>query len=71
MNERMRQLAEQAGIAIWGDAMYMFNPKNTLDSTVMSKFAELIVQECVDIVSQCNVMNVDPIVHVQKHFGLE
>lgn len=42
MNERMRQLAEQAGIAIWGDAVYMFNPKNTLDSTVMSKFAELM-----------------------------
>ena len=66
----MRQLAEQAGIAIWGDAVYMFNPKNTLDSTVMSKFAELIVQECIDVTSQCNVMNVDPIVHVSKHFEI-
>ena len=46
MNERIRELAEQAGIAVWGDAVYMYNPKDTLGSTVMKKFAELIVQEC-------------------------
>jgi len=49
MNERIRLLAEQAGIAVWGDAVYMYNPKDTLDSTVMKKFAELIVRECADI----------------------
>jgi len=48
MNERILELAEQAGIAVWGDAVYMYHPGNTLDSTVMSKFAELIVQECID-----------------------
>jgi hypothetical protein len=47
MNERIRELAEQAGIAVWGDAVYMYHPGNTLDSTVMTKFAELIVQECI------------------------
>ena len=46
MNERIRELAEQAGIAVWGDAVYMYDPKDTLDSTVMAKFAELIVKEC-------------------------
>ena len=46
MNERIEQLAEEAGIAIWGDAVYMYHPKDTLDSTVMKKFAELIVREC-------------------------
>jgi len=46
MNERIRELAEQAGIAVWGDAVYMYDPKDTLDSTVMEKFAELIVREC-------------------------
>ena len=46
MNERIKQLAEQAGIAVWGDAVYMYDPKDTLDSTVMAKFAELIVAEC-------------------------
>ena len=45
MNERIRELAEQAGIAVWGDAVYMYDPKDTLDSTVMAKFAELIVAE--------------------------
>jgi hypothetical protein len=49
MNERIKQLAEQAGIAVWGDAVYMYDPKDTLDSTVMAKFAELIVQECISI----------------------
>ncbi len=48
MNERIRELAEQAGIAVWGDAVYMYHPGNTLDSTVMTKFAELIVRECIE-----------------------
>ena len=47
MNERIKQLAEQAGIAVWGDAVYMYDPKDTLDSNVMAKLAELIVRECV------------------------
>ena len=46
MNERIKLIAEQAGIAVWGDAVYMYDPKDTLDSTVMAKFAELIVREC-------------------------
>jgi len=46
MNERIRELADEAGIAVWGDAVYMYHPGNTLDSTVMTKFAELIVREC-------------------------
>jgi len=46
MNDRIFELAEQAGIAIWGDAVYMYHPKDTLDSTVLAKFTELIVKEC-------------------------
>ena len=46
MNERIRQLAEEAGIAIWGDAVYMYHPTDTLDSAVLENFAELIVKEC-------------------------
>jgi len=48
-NERIKELALRAGIAVWGDAVYMYDPKDTLDSTVMEKFAELIVRECADI----------------------
>ena len=46
MNERIKQLAEEAGIAIWGDAVYMYHPTDTLDSAVLENFAELIVKEC-------------------------
>ena len=46
MNERIKQIAEQAGVAVWGDAVYMYNPKDTLDLAVLEKFAELIVQKC-------------------------
>ena len=46
MNERIRLLAEEAGIAIWGDAVYMYHPTDTLDSAVLEKFTELIVREC-------------------------
>lgn len=49
MNERIIELAEQAGIAVWGNAVFMYHPGNTLDSTVMTKFAELIVRECARI----------------------
>ena len=49
MNERINQLAEEAGIAIWGDAAYMYHPKDTLDSDTLKKFAELIVRECAKI----------------------
>ena len=74
MNERIRQLAEEAGIAIWGDAVYMYHPTDTLDSAVLENFAELIVRECCDIL--------DPGEHqliarfqarkwLQEHFGVE
>jgi hypothetical protein len=46
MNEKIRELAEQVGIAVFGDAVYMFNPEDTLDSTVIEKFANLILEEC-------------------------
>jgi hypothetical protein len=49
MNERIKELAEQAGIAVWGDAVYMYHPSETLDSTVMTKFAELIIRECAEV----------------------
>ena len=74
MNERIKELAEQAGIAVWGDAVYMYDPKDTLDSTVMKKFAELIVRECRvalspmlrDMVSRGQAYDL-----IKKHFGVE
>lgn len=72
MNGRMRQLAEQVGIAIWGDAVYMYNPDDTLDYDVLSKFTELIVKECAEV-AHCN-FHVDGLTLggiMKKHFGVE
>ena len=79
MNERIKQLAEQAGIAIWGDAVYMYNPKDTLDSTVMTKFAESIVQEAIGVLQKRFMGDLNRedmevrrcVEDVKKHFGVE
>ena len=68
MNERILNLAEQAGIAVWGDAVYMYNPKDTLDSAVLEKFAKLIVRECAEIALR---EEHDPYECIKKHFGVE
>ena len=69
MNERIRELAEQAGIAVWGDAVYMYDPKDTLDSTVMAKFAKLIVRECAEIAKTAEPYRSDDL--ILRHFGVE
>ena len=84
MNERIRELAEQAGIAVWGDAVYMYDPKDTLDSTVMAKFAELIVKECAGIGDNyqeilgnepecfnCRKVAYGIVDKIKQHFGVE
>jgi len=67
MNERIRLLAEQAGI-------YKLNLSDETEYWIMEKFAELIVKECCDIL--------DPGEHqliarfqarkwLEEHFGVE
>jgi hypothetical protein len=76
MNERIREIIEQAGfeekdghISIQG--VYMFNTHR------MEKFAELIVQECME---QLNISNVPTSISaglnlgrvaIKDHFGVE
>ena len=69
MNERIKQLALEAGIAVWGDAVYMYDPKDTLDSTVMAKFAELIVRECAEIADKAEPYKANDL--IKEHFGVE
>jgi len=72
MNKRIKELAEQAGIAVWGDAVYMYDPKDTLDSTVMTKFAELIIKECASQVNFTDLGRGMPYGDlILKHFGVE
>ena len=79
MNERIKLLAKQAGIAIWGDAVYMYDPKDTLDSTVMAKFADVIVQEAIGVLQKRFMGDLTRedmevrrcIDDVKKHFGVK
>ena len=66
MNERIKQLAEQAGLQPFEDC----GPKYVYK---MEKFAELIVGECCDIVRQCRFApDEDAIVNeIVNHFGVE
>jgi hypothetical protein len=83
MNERIRKLAEQAGI-------YKLNLSDETEYWIMEKFAQLIVQECMNQVReqylpvledelmmkdthwkgyvQCGV---DSYVAIKEHFGVE
>jgi hypothetical protein len=70
MNERIQELAEQAGI---------FRPKEFyqhIDALQLEKFAELIVQECMGIADLPNNASGQwdhllPSEVIGKHFGVE
>jgi len=74
MNERIKQLLEQATIFEGVEGCRAFDRK-VIDQ---EKFAKLIVQECVDIISSYTVrMNkpgesyLHPIQGIKQHFGVE
>lgn len=46
MNERIKQLAEQAGMGPWG----VGNDDNV--SEIVEKFAEMLIKECITIVDE-------------------
>ena len=72
MNKRILELAEQAGIAVWGDAVYMYHPSDTLDATVLAKFTELIVRECGEWVNDnLGLLDEEARADLFKHFGIE
>lgn len=67
MNERIRQLAEEAELR----ATLLFNKEN------LEKFAQLIVRECIDIISPYTIRMgrpgeeyLHPIQEIKTHFGV-
>jgi len=74
MNERIQQLADK----IWAEE-YWENPNtDKLLPAQLNKFAELIVQECIDIIAPYTVrMNrpgeeyLHPILEIKQHFGVK
>jgi hypothetical protein len=72
MNERIIELAKQAGIAVWGDAVFMYDVKDTLDSTVVENFVESIVRECIAQVRKDeNGPAYEAAGRIAAHFGIE
>ena len=78
MNEKIKQLAEQAKITFTDYGSGEFLDENDIDTVRLEKFAELIVWECVDIISPYTVrMNkpgesyLHPIQEIKEHFGVE
>ena len=66
MNERILELAKQAGLKF---------PSEEALSPVEIKFAELIVRECLVVINQSNGVSDDDVIKisqdVKKHFGIE
>ena len=77
MNERIKELAEQAGITTNIDTDYFEKDMNKWVDYFSEKFAELIVGECADIAKH-HVMNISTYAdaefvekQIQEHFGVE
>lgn len=83
MNERIQKLAEQAGFDVEVEDIFNYKPQHSfigIDENI-ERFAELIVRDCVDILSTYRVKIifedgieyncVHPIQAIQKHFGIE
>jgi hypothetical protein len=82
MNERIRELAEQAGISLSQKDYSYYWVESAED---IEKFAELIVRECIDCVRGAGLTDEvavknnlgfndglsAAVVNVQKHFGVE
>jgi hypothetical protein len=70
MNERIRELAREAGFVMWGDESW--NPGDVVDwsssyDNELKKFAELIVRECINATGNCaGTGNM-----IKEHFGVE
>ena len=61
MNERIREIAEQAGIDFFNSTDPEFSGREYCEAWTeqQQKFAELIVRECADICINKNVSNLD------------
>ena len=71
MNERIRQLAEQAGIKLPNNVAEGVNgPGVVSEQERLAKFAELIVQECADFLKD-TLDDHFAAEQLEEHFGVE
>jgi hypothetical protein len=73
MNERVLELAEQAGMTNDKFGMYFAKDKHDEDGVDLEKFAELLVRECIGIVKQRWINPDEDVIaeEIKQHFGVE
>ena len=77
MNERIKELGRTAGFAFIEDGVYgdrWYSSKCGMNASEFEKFAELIVHECVSIVSDAVDHREPASIYVDKlkqHFGVK
>lgn len=77
MDDRIRDLAERAGLAWNTQPPHHTNTSNPVDFPVsanaqLEKFAQLIVQECCDVFVELRTRPADlAVLDVKQHFGLK
>jgi hypothetical protein len=69
MNERIKELALQAGLTQAKDFKSGDEVKNFVFGNGLEKFAELIVKECIEIVDSGYLIG--PANQLREHFGVE
>jgi hypothetical protein len=74
MNERIRELAEEAGAVF--EKTFGLNdcPQDSLVDDEIQKFAELIVRECIKVVGDCSIeyaTRPQIMEEIKEHFGVE
>ena len=70
MNERIRQLADEAGLRF---TKLMSNPMVPVvdgKETDLAKFAQLIVRECVGIADEYDGVGSTIVSRIKEHFGV-
>jgi hypothetical protein len=71
MNERIKELAEQAGLEFDDDLALEPEPIYYITQKELEKFAELIIKECADSATINQYQSYTPGHYVLKHFGVE
>lgn len=70
MNERIKELAEQAGMTDDKFGMFFAKDKHDEDGVDLEKFAELIVRECAEIADNPDVDMLRIGQVIRQHFGV-
>jgi regulator of RNase E activity RraB len=71
MNERVMELAEQAGMTNDKFGMYFAKDKHDEDGVDLEKFTELLVRECANYITHKATIETLLGERLMEHFGVE